>query len=141
MRVSTQFPIAVHALLMIANFPEKRITSSMVAESAGCNAVIIRNIFTKLKKAGLLDIKTGTGGTSLAKPIDEISLWDIYITIETDETDEIFKIHPHTSGKCPVGSNIRGLLLTHFDDAVNAMKTELSKVTLGNLIEEIKCTH
>ncbi len=147
MRVSTQFPIAVHALLMIANFPEKRITSSMVAESAGCNAVIIRNIFTKLKKAGLLDIKTGTGGTSLAKPIDKISLWDIYIIIETDETDEIFKIHPHTSGKCPVGSNIRSLLLNHFDDAVNAMKTELSKVTLGKLIEEIRanteinCTH
>jgi DNA-binding IscR family transcriptional regulator len=132
---------------MIANFPEKRITSSMVAESAGCNAVIIRNIFTKLKKAGLLDIKTGTGGTSLAKPIDKISLWDIYIIIETDETDEIFKIHPHTSGKCPVGSNIRSLLLNHFDDAVNAMKTELSKVTLGKLIEEIRanteinCTH
>jgi DNA-binding IscR family transcriptional regulator len=138
MRVSTQFPIAVHALLMIANFPEKRITSDMVAESAGCNAVIIRNIFTKLKKAGLLAVKTGTGGTALAKPIDKTSLWDIYIAIETDETDEIFKIHPHTSGHCPVGSNIRGLLLTHLDDAVDAMKAELSKVTLDKLIEELK---
>ena len=137
MRVSTQFPIAFHALLMIAHFPETRITSDMVAQSVGCNAVIIRNIFGKLKKAGLLSVKTGTGGTALAKPAEKISLWDIYKAIEADKADEIFKIHTNSSGSCPIGSNVRSILVPHLGDALQAMKAELSKITLDRLDEEL----
>lgn len=138
MRVSTQFPIAVHSLLMIVNFPDRKITSDMVAESAGCNAVIVRNIFSKLKKAGLLDVKAGRGDTALARPAKEISLWDIYTAVETDEADEIFKFHANMSGTCPVGGNIRSLLRGHFESAVSAMKEELSSVTLENIKQELQ---
>ncbi|MFT4005811.1 MAG: Rrf2 family transcriptional regulator [Lacrimispora sp.] len=138
MRVSTQFPIAVHSLLMIVSFPDIKITSDMVAESAGCNAVIIRNIFTKLKRAGLLDVKAGRGDTALAKPAKEISLWDIYTAVETDKTDDIFKFHSNMSGSCPVGCNIRSLLRGHFEDAVDAMKEELSSVTLETIRKELQ---
>jgi len=139
MRVSTQFPIAVHALLMVA-FSPVRVTSDMVAESAGCNAVIIRNIYSKLKKAGLLSVKTGTGGTALAKPADSISLWDVYTAVETDETDEIFKFH-NPSENCPVGSSVRNLLITHLDNAVKAMNASLSSVTLKQLKNELIALH
>ncbi|MGN6712025.1 transcriptional regulator, BadM/Rrf2 family [Anaerocolumna jejuensis DSM 15929] len=138
MRVSTQFPIAVHALMMVAYFPETRITSDLAAESAGCNSVIIRNIFLKLKKAGLLSVRPGRGKMKLAKPISDITLWDIYSAVETDETDEIFKFHPNTSDTCPVGCNIRCLLLSHLDNAVAAMRAELSSVTLEDLTQELK---
>ena len=137
MRVSTQFPIAFHALLMIARFPDRKVTSDMVAASAGCNAVIIRNIFTKLKAVGLLSVKAGRGETTLAKPQEEITLWDIYAAIESEKTDEMFKIHANMSGACPVGSNVRSLLLGHLDDALNAMKKELSKVTLKTALDEL----
>lgn len=138
MRVSTQFPTAVHALIMIAYFPKQRITSNIVAMSAGCNAVIVRNIFIKLKKAGILSTRSGRGKTELAKPSADITLWDIYLAIETDETDEIFKFYENPLAECPVGGNIRGLLLTHLDSAVNAMKLELSKVTLASLKKELE---
>ncbi len=138
MRVSTQFPIAVHALMMVAFFPEKRITSDLAAKSAGCNSVIIRNIFLKLKKAELISIKPGRSKMELAKPVSEISLWDIYAAVETDETDEIFKFHSNTSCTCPVGSNIRSLLMSHLDDAIAAMRDELSKITLEDLTKELK---
>ncbi|KPU43534.1 putative HTH-type transcriptional regulator YwnA [Oxobacter pfennigii] len=140
MRVSTQFPIAFHALMMIACFKDTRVTSEMVAGSAGCNAVTIRNIFSKLKKADLLSVKAGTGGTALGKPAEDITLWDIYAAVESDSADEIFKIHSKTSGSCPIGSNVRGLLSPHLDSAVAAMKAELSKVTLGQLIDELNPT-
>ncbi|NBJ14541.1 MAG: Rrf2 family transcriptional regulator [Dehalobacter sp. 4CP] len=137
MRVSTQFPIAFHALVMIANFKDIRVTSDIVARSAGCNAVTIRNIFSKLKKAGLLSVKAGTGGTALGKPVEDITLWDIYAAVESDDADEIFKIHSNTSGTCPIGSKVRGLLSPHLDNAVAAMKAELSKVTLSQLTDEL----
>lgn len=138
MRVSTQFPIAVHALMMVAYFPQMRITSDIVAQSAGCNAVIIRNIFSKLKNANLISVRAGKGGTSLSKPAKEISLWDVYTAVESDATDELFKFHANASGTCPVGSHLRNLLLSYLDQAVAAMKTELSGVSLAALASELK---
>lgn len=138
MRVSTQFPIAVHVLMMIAYFPQVRVTSDIVAQSAGYNAVIIRNIFVKLKKAGLLNISTGTVGTSLAKAPEEISLWDVYVAVESDKTDDLFKMHSNMSKVCPLGSKLRNLLICHLDSAVNAIKSQLSCVSLAKMTEEIR---
>jgi DNA-binding IscR family transcriptional regulator len=140
MRVSTQFPIAVHALLMIA-FSPVRVTSCIIAKSAGCNAVIIRNIFSKLKKAGLLSIKSGRSETTLAKPVENISLWDIYTAVETNKTEEIFKFHTNVSKDCPIGSSIRNLLINHLDDAVKTMESSLSSVTLEHLKNELVVLH
>lgn len=140
MRVSTQFPVAVHAMLILAYSPEMRVTSDLIAESAGCNAVIIRGIFSKLKKANLISVRAGTGGTSLAKPTEEISLWDVYAAVESEETDELFKFHANMSKTCAIGSNVRDLLVSHLDKAVAAMKAELSVVSIADLVGELKNT-
>ena len=47
MRVSTQFPIAVHALLMVGTFKDVKVTSEMVAGSADTSGSAFRR-----KKAG-----------------------------------------------------------------------------------------
>lgn len=135
MRVSTQFPIAVHILLMVAGFPDVKVTSEIVAESVGCNPTIIRNIFAKLKNAGILNPKSGKGKTKLARTESEITLWDIYTAVESPETDELFKFHQRMSAICPIGRNIHSLLGRHLDDAVASLRDELSKVSL----ETLKC--
>ena len=137
MRVSTQFPVAVHIMLMVAGFPDQKMTSDVLSESAGINPVIIRNIFSKLNVARLLDTKSGRGKTTIMRPPEEITLWDIYTAVESDETDEIFKLHQNTSETCVVGSNIHELLMPHLDEAVVAVKNVFSKVTLQDLIEEL----
>ena len=128
MRVSTQFPIAVHIMLMIDAFPDKKITSEVLSVSAG---FIIRNLFSKLNNAGLLDTKSGKGKTTVLRPAEEITLWDIYTAVEGDETDEILKLHQNTSETCVVGSNIHSLLMPHLDEAVAAIRDVFSKVTLA----------
>ena len=140
MRVSTQFTVAVHALLMIAYFKDIRVTSEMVAASVGNNPVIIRNIYGKLKRAGILSIQRGTGATALTKPADKITLWDVYQAVETDAVDEMFKFSDTLSGSCPIGSSIRELLLVHLQEAVNLLKDSLSKTTIEELRFEIE-TH
>lgn len=138
MRVSTQFPIAVHALLMIAYFPNIRVTSEMVAESVGKNPVIIRNVYKKLKAADLLTIQRGIGTTKLTQPADEITLWDVYKAVETDQIDEIFKFPETLSGVCTVGGSIRELLTIHLQKAVDELKNALSKTTIEELRFEIE---
>lgn len=138
MRVSTRFPIAVHALIMITAFsPYRKVNSDFISQSTGINAVIIRNIFTQLKKAGLISVSPGRGGTTPGKAPEQISLWDIYTTVEDERTDEIFKFHDNLSPHCPVGGNIYDLLYSHLDDAVKAMQNELSKVTIADLIAQL----
>ena len=134
MRVSTQFPIAIHIMLMIDAFPDKKITSEVLSVSAG---FIIRNLFSKLNNAGLLDTKSGKGKTTVLRPAEEITLWDIYTAVESDETDEIFKLHQNTSETCVVGSNIHSLLMPHLDEAVAAVRNVFSKVTLADLKREL----
>lgn len=135
MKVSSRFTIAVHALLMIAYFPDVRVTSDMVAASVGTNPVVIRNIYSNLKKAGLLSVQRGTGGTELARSPQEITLWDVYRAMEPDTADEVFKFSDALSGACPVGSSIRELLLVHLQDAFDLMKSRLAETT----IEELRC--
>lgn len=138
MRISTKFPVAVHAMIMIAGLSKfKKVNSDTISESTGVNAVIIRNIFKSLKEANMIQVSPGPGGTTLARSPDSITLWDIFSAVESGNTDDIFSFHQHPSDTCPIGGSIYGLLKNHLDDAVGALKKELSHVTLAMLLEEL----
>lgn len=139
MRVSKKFPTAVHSLLYVAVLsPKRRVTSTLVAESTGSNAVTIRNIFLDLSKNGLLTASAGkNGGVHLAKEPKDITLWDIYQAVETNDVEEIFKLH-ETDSTCPVGKNIYQLLYPHMLAAVAAMRDSMEQVTLQALLDKLK---
>lgn len=137
MKTSVQFSLSVHALLMIACFPDEKITSEIVAESAGCNPVIIRNAFSKLRNAGILTTKSGKGRNTLTRSAEEITLWEIYSAVEGEQAGIPVKIHDTSSGVCPVGNKVCQVLSGHIADAANAMRLELEKVRLSDLRDEI----
>lgn len=110
---------------------------NIISKSTGTNPVIIRNIFSKLNNAGLLETKSGRGKTTVKLPAKKITLWDIYVAVESEETDEIFKLHQNTSKTCPIGSNIHSILMPHFDEAVHSIKKTFSKTTLQDLIDKL----
>lgn len=138
MQTNSKFTLAIHALLMIAYFDNKKITSEDVARSVGCNSVIVRNVFKDLRNANLLNTKSGNGRNELAKPANKITLWDIYEATESSDPDNIFKMHYSQDALCPIGSNIKGLLNTHFIDGINAMKKKFEKVTIASLIKQLQ---
>ncbi len=137
MKTSAQFSLSVHAMLMIACFPEGKITSEMVAESAGCNPVIIRNAFIKLRRAGLLTPKSGKGRNTLTRPAETITLWDIYSAIEGEQAGLPVRVHDTASGTCPVGSRVCRILSDHIAEAADAMRRALARVSLADLRGEI----
>lgn len=137
MRTSTQFPLAVHVLLMLAAFPDKKVTSEAAAVSAGVNPVVVRGLFGKLTKAGIIETKSGRGRNALAKAPGDVTLWDVYEAVEGGDASEPFKMHGNTSDTCPVGTNIHELLGPHLEDAAAAMRRELSAVTLEDLKGEL----
>ena len=104
MQISSRFTIAVHMLTCMETFKEEyKITSDFLAASINVNPVIIRRILSQLKDAGLIEVKRGTGGAAVIKPLEEITFLDIYRAVECIEENTLFHFHenprPRLSGR------------------------------------------
>ena len=134
MQISSRFTLAIHIFACIDTFGnEYKVTSDFLAGSTNVNAVIIRKILVQLKRAGLIEVARGTGGTIIAKPLDEITFLDIYNAVECVENGELFHFHENPSINCPVGRNIHHILDGKLLQVQNALEKELAAITLADV--------
>ena len=96
---------------------------------------MIRNLFGALQKAGILSVARGTGGAVLLRSPEEITVWDVYAALESDEKHELLGIHPNPSPQCPVGSRIRSVLQEPYDEIFTAMRKKMREITLQDLLD------
>lgn len=137
MKITSRFTVAVHTLLVIYKFAkEHKTTSEFIASSVNVHPVVIRRTLGSLKEAGLVEVRAGFGGASLAKPLDEITLLDVYKAVDCVE-DGLFHFHERPNPACPVGKNIHGVLDGHLARAQAAMEEQLRAVTLASLAESL----
>jgi len=92
------------------NKDKEKITSDFLSGSIRSNPVIIRNILSQLKKAGLINVVRGTGGIEILKDPSEITFYDIYKAVEAVKEEGLFHFHEEPNPACPVGKNIHGIL-------------------------------
>lgn len=136
MQFSSRLPIAVHILLAIVEFEGKEKTTSVfLAGSVNVNPVIIRNTLGQLKAAGLVEVKAGEGGSTLAKEPKDISLMDIFEAVEKKEL--LFHFHENPNPECPVGKNVHAVLDKRLLAIQEAMQNQMKSVTLQNLIDDM----
>ena len=139
MQISSRFTIAVHMLTAVEVFKDDyKVTSDFLAGSVNTNPVIIRKIMGQLKEAGLIEVARGTGGITLTRPLEDITLLDIYRAVEPTAGEGLFHFHENPNPQCPVGRNIHGLLDGHLEDAEKAMEDSLASVTLADLVADAK---
>lgn len=137
MQLSSRFPVAVQMLIIIAWCPDDvKITSDAMALSVNTNPVLIRRIMGYLKKADLISVAPGTGGTALMRDAGEITLLDVYQAVELTDQDLLFGLHETPNIQCPIGSRINEVILPHLEQARKAMEESLAKVTIEQLVEE-----
>lgn len=134
MQISSRFTLAVHIFACIDTFGSAhKVTSDFLAGSTNVNPVIIRKILGQLKGAGLIEVARGTGGTTAARPLEEITFLDIYRAVECVENGELFHFHENPSTVCPVGRNIHHILDDKLLRVQNAMERELESITLADV--------
>ena len=116
MQISSRFTIAVHILICIETFKEDyKITSDFLASSVNVNPVVIRRLLQQLKKAGIINVKRGSGGAYIEKPLDKITLLDVYNAVECIDNGNLFHFHENPNSRCPVGRNIHAVLDRRLD--------------------------
>ena len=136
MRSDSLYTVGIHSLMLVAFFREDNMTSEKIARSVGCNPVIVRNVFVKLSKAGLLMTGQGKKRPELACPASQITLKDVFLATQTDDVDCMFKMYD-TNPSCPVGKDIHNILQPRFESARDSMLDEMSKTTIADLVSEL----
>lgn len=137
MQISTKCSIAVHCLIFIHEAEGiAKVTSTLLAQSTGCNPVVIRNIMSALKKAGLITVARGTGGAELSLEPDEITLYAIYAALEPDGMTSLIGIHPCEGRKCPVAQNIHQILQVPYQQIEDAVIQTMKGITLQSMLED-----
>ena len=137
MQFSSRMTIAVHILLAITEFADKeKTTSTFLAQSVNVHPVIIRNTLGKLKAAGIVHVRAGEGGATLANDPQKITLLDIFEAVEKEE--DLFHFHEHPNPQCPVGKNMHAILDQRLISIQNAMRKEMRAITLQDLINDMK---
>lgn len=134
MQISSRFTVAIHIFACVDVFKDEyKVTSDFIAGSTNVNSVIIRKILSQLKNAGLIEVARGTGGTTIARPLSEITFLDIYQAVECVEENSLFHFHENPNGKCPVGKNIHNVLDEKLHQVQDAMEKELQSITLQDV--------
>lgn len=135
-RISSRFSMAVH-ILSLLSLSSAPCTSEWIAGSVQTNPVVIRKTIGLLKKAGLVNVRAGTGGAYLEKSLDEITLLDVYRAVEVVDEADLFHFHDHPNPDCPVGANIESVLRVVLLQAQEAMEQVLAQVSLRHLVTEL----
>ena len=139
MQISSRFTLAIHIFACADTFKDDyKVTSDFIAGSTNVNPVIIRKIVRQLKAARLIEVARGTGGTTIAKPLSEITFLDIYRAVECVEENQLFHFHENPNMVCPVGRNIHHVLDEKLERVQNAMERELQSITLEDVREDLK---
>lgn len=137
MQISMKCSIAVHCLIFIYEAKGiAKVTSTLLAQSTGCNPVVIRNIISALKKAGLITVARGTGGAELCKDPSEITLYMIYNSLEPSGLSSLIGIHPCQGKACPVAQNIRYVLHKPYQEIEDSIRKTMEGITLKSMIED-----
>lgn len=139
MQISSRFTIVLHILTALETFQGQfRITSSFLSGSIQANPVIIRNILLQLKAAGFVQIPRGRGSITLLKSPNEISLLDVYKSIEPLEQDKLFSFHKNPNPQCPVGRNIHNILDWRLLSVQQAMEDRLRAMKLSDILTDLQ---
>ena len=137
MQISRRFTLALHIFACIEVFgKDHKITSDFLAESTNVNPVIIRKLLGQLKGAGLIEVARGTGGTTITKPLKEITFLDVYHAVECIGHGDLFHFHENPNPNCPVGKNIHRILDDKLTQVQTAMEQELASITLADVKQD-----
>ena len=139
MQISSRLTVAVHVLLCIEVFKDQRkVTSDFLASSVNVNSVVIRRILQQLKKAGIVRVTRGSGGADTARPLEEITLLNLYHAVECVDGEGLFPFHEAPNSLCPVGRNIHAVLDGRLEEVQAAMEREMNSVTMQDIFNDAK---
>lgn len=138
MNNDTRLAVAAHILALLSFAGREYTSSDLLARSVNTNAVVVRRLTGRLKKAGLVDIRRGVGGTTLNRKPEDITLLDVYKAVVPNAKAAPFYLHQNPCCDCYIGRNIHDALRAPFAKVQEAMREGLAKTTIAEIAAFIR---
>jgi len=136
MAISSRFPVGVHILALLAQSPDRPVTSDYLAGSASTNPAVVRKLLQALGTARLTRAQLGAGGGSLlARPAETITLLDVYHAVDEGELFALHHAPPNPA--CGTGRHILAALKGPMDRAEAALEAELAATTIADVVRDV----
>lgn len=135
MKYSTKYSDAIHILSYLEIYKGTDLTSDTIAASVETNPAYVRRIMSDLRSSGLIKSQRGKADPRLSRDTHEITLFDIYCSIEKD--NRLLHVDKKTNPACIVGGNIQEALNEAYDSIQQKAEEQMKKITLADIIEKI----
>jgi Rrf2 family protein len=131
MRQDSRLSRMLHVLIHMGRH-DGAMTSEMIAQMLDANPVVIRRTMAGLRDEGYVtSIKGHGGGWTLARPLEELTLLDIYRAVGEPS---IFAVGPaYDMPGCPIEQAVNGTLKDVFDEAEELLRKRFAGVTLADV--------
>jgi DNA-binding IscR family transcriptional regulator len=136
MRRDSRLSVALHLLIHMDEL-DGVITSETLGPMLRMNPVVVRRTMAGLREAGIVRSEKGHGGGwSLARPLDAVSLGDVYAALGMPA---LFSMGVRVeSPGCIVEQAVNGALGQALGEAETMIVSQLHAVTLADLAREVR---
>ena len=136
--LSSKLTVGAHILTAMASYPEKILTSELIAGSVNTNPVVIRRLLGLLREAGIVESQGGLGGGwRLRVDPGRITLRDVLRAVEPKaETISLHRNRPNPA--CLVGRNIQRVLTGIYGEVERRMDEQLARTTIADVLNLVK---
>ena len=136
MRSDARLSVALHLLLHISEAP-RAITSEALGQIMQQNPAALRRTMAGLREAGIVRAEKGhSGGWSLARPLDEISLSDVYRALGMATA---FRIgHQRDAPTCVLERAVNRAVDAALDDAEALFIDRLQRISLAETMADAR---
>lgn len=133
MKYSTILSDSIHVLLFIYLNKQNDLSSVAIAKSIYTNPSYIRQIMSKLRKAGLINSRQGTAKPEISKPLNEISMLDVYRAIEGNKP--LLHLDTETNKNCNLGVYIVSSIEDCYQQIQKHTENKMKKITLNYILK------
>ncbi|RKH42452.1 Rrf2 family transcriptional regulator [Corallococcus llansteffanensis] len=139
MRRDSRLSVALHVLLHMKELGPV-VTSEAIGQLMKANPVVVRRTMAGLREAGIVgSVKGHGGGWSLARPLEAVTLGDVYDALGTPA---LFSIGPREeSPGCLVEQAVNRALGKALDEAEARLMSQLRSVTVADLSNDVLRSH
>jgi DNA-binding IscR family transcriptional regulator len=136
-RINNQFSVGVHIMTALGDHHGEKVTSAHLTASVLAHDSQVRNVLSKLVKAGLVMTSRGRNGfSSLSRPANKISMLEIYKAVAAPP---VFSIHEYPKEKtCRTSCTHKQAMVELLEDTQRAFETRLSQRMLSEMVAKAR---
>jgi DNA-binding IscR family transcriptional regulator len=141
MRFNSYVGTAIHVLLIISEeSANQKVTSDVIAKKIGISSDRVRRLISVLKKAGFINVapRKEREGTTMAMPLEKITLHDVFHAIEPNFAKEVIAPSTRLANTSYTGMYVNEIITGYMTEVVHTLKALWEKITLADTLAELK---